>query len=63
MDKGSHVARQRALLFECVHFSLHMLHVYACPFLCTMRLLVGNHLSFRLNWSQLTLEELMQHDS
>lgn len=28
-----------------------------------MRLLVGNHLSFGLNWSQLELEELMQRDS
>lgn len=39
-----------------------MLHVRSCSSLCAVRLLEGNHLSFRPNWSQLNLEELMQHD-
>lgn len=62
------VKRGRRWLFcmACMHrresVCICILRVYSCS-LCTMRLLVGNHLSFRLNWSQLNLRELMQHDS
>lgn len=43
--------------WECVH--LHL----TCVFMFSLYNVVGNHLSFRLNWSQLNLRELMQHDS